>query len=97
MDNDIILSPVPFSKLIEALRIVVREEVQAENIAKESSLLITGNEVRSLFKPAITRPTLTRYVRKGLINEKRIGGRIFYSKGEVMTAISKIKKFSPGK
>jgi hypothetical protein len=93
MGNDIILTQVPFDKLIDTLRAVIREEIQAEQVSKDTSLMITGNEVRQLFRPAISRPTLASYVKKGLINGNRIGGRVFYKKGEVMEAVSKIKRY----
>lgn len=93
MDN-IILTPVPLEKLIDTFRAIVREEVRAEITQKDSTLLITGNEVRQLFKPAISRSTLVSYVKKGLIPQQSIGGRLYYQKGAVLEAVAKIKRYN---
>lgn len=94
MENNIVLTPVPLEALINSIREMIREELKANLQNKDVDKLITGNEVRSMFHPAISRPTLARYVSKGLLQEHRIGGRIFYKRGAVMEAVSKIKRFS---
>lgn len=55
------------------------------NTKTNTDKLLTRNEVSKLL--SISLPTLRSYVKRGLINEYRIGSRVLYKLSEVMGAL----------
>jgi len=55
--------------------------------------LLSPAEACKMFQPAITKLTLSKWAKDGLIPEHRIGGRIFYKRGELLESVKTLKKY----
>ncbi len=92
MDN-MILSPVPMDKLLQSIRQVVKEEIQASLLSKKSkgegfTHYLSGKEVAARFK--ITSPTLRAWRRDGLVKAYRIRRKLYYKPAEIHSALKEV-------
>lgn len=55
--------------------------------------LLSPDNTRKLFTPAISLPTLDSYAEKGYFNKYYLEGRTWYKYSEVMAALRTIKKY----
>ena len=91
MDNNIILSPVSFDKLLEALFQKVMEAIRNEQKEQLQEKLLTAKEVAQLFSVSVV--TISSWVSKGLLTKYSIGGRTKFKYSEVMKSLKTIKKY----
>jgi hypothetical protein len=92
MENNIILSPVPLDVLIQQIREVVKQEIKADQQQAEEKLLSVA-EACQLFKPAISRQTLTNWTKDGLIPMSKYGGKNYYKLTDVLAAGTTLKRY----
>ncbi|HEY8658806.1 MAG TPA: helix-turn-helix domain-containing protein [Hanamia sp.] len=92
MDN-IILSPIPLDTLLQSLRSIIKEEIQAEQLNELQEKLLSPAEACKIFQPKISKPTLTKWADNGLIQERKIGGRIFFKYSDLIEAAKTLKKY----
>jgi len=71
---------------------MVKEEICRVIAEQEEKILLPANTCM-LFKPAITKATLTSWSKKGFLKEHCIGGRVFYFQSEVFAATQKLSKY----
>ena len=91
MDNNIILSPVPFDKLLEALTNKVMEAIRNEQKEQLQEKLLTTKEVAQLF--CVSTVTIYTWVSKGLLTKYSIGGRKKFKYSEVIQSLKTIKRY----
>jgi len=90
--NQIIFSGVSPQELVELFRPILKEEVKSIVESKEE-VLLSPAETCKVFVPQITKATLTSWTKKGMLQEHRIGGRIFYRRSEILEKATKLKKY----
>ena len=91
--DKIILSPIPLEDLLQSLRSIIKEEIQAEQLNDLKEKLLSPAEACKVFQPKISKPTLTKWSDNNLIPERRIGGRIFYKYSELVEAAKNLQKY----
>jgi hypothetical protein len=74
---------LPLDELIAHLRVVIREEIKAEQQEADQKLISPAAACK-LFEPQISKPTLASWTKKGLLTMYRISGRTFYKQSEVL-------------
>ena len=90
--SQIILSGMTAPDLIELFRVMVKEEVSQMKDKQEEKLLSPAETCR-IFQPSISKVTLTSWTNKGLLQDHRIGGRVFYKQSEVLAKLTTLKKY----
>jgi hypothetical protein len=90
--TQILLSGLSPNQLLDLLRPMIKEEMRLAMSEQEEKLLSPA-EACKLFKPAITKATLTSWTKKGLVQEHRIGGRVFYMQSEILASTKKLTKY----
>jgi hypothetical protein len=90
--NPILLNGISSEQLIELLRPMIRDEVRRV-FSEQEEKLISPKEACKLFKPAITKATLTSWTEKGWLQEHRIGGRVYYLQSEILASTLKLGKY----
>lgn len=92
--SHIITSGISTDQLLELIRLVTREEVQtAVKQLQGEEKFITVNEVCKLFEPEISRVTVYRWTKEGILIPHIIGGKTYYLKSEVFAASTALKKY----
>ena len=91
-DYQIILNGVTLDQLVEVFRPMIKEEVDKIN-SNQAERLISPSETCKLFVPTITKATLTSWTNQGLLDQYRIGGRVYYKKSEVVEKTKKLCKY----
>ena len=90
--SQILLNGLSAEQLIELLRPMIREEIR-QALFEQPEKLLSPAETCKLFNPAITKATLTSWTKQGLIQEHRIGGRVFYLQSEILASTKQLKKY----
>lgn len=90
--NQILLNGITAEQFVDLLRPMIREEVQLV-ISQQEEKLISPAEACKLFKPAITKATLTSWTKQGFLQEHRIGGRVFYRQSEILASTLTLGKY----
>ena len=90
--NQILLNGITIDQLVESFRPMIREEVRLV-FSEQEERLLSPAETCKLFRPAITKATLTAWTDKGWLQEHRIGGRVFYLKSEVLASTLTLGKY----
>lgn len=90
--NQILLNGLSPNQLLELLRPMIKEEMRQVMLEQEEKLLSPA-EACKLFKPAITKATLASWTKQGLLQEHRIGGRVFYLQSEILASTKKLSKY----
>ncbi len=93
LQNQIILSQIPLSQIFEGLRAIIREEIKAERTAEAKDTFISSCEARKMFYPVLSKSTLYRWSKAGLINKKRIGGKVVFLKSEIEAAAKTLRLY----
>lgn len=87
------IEAVDAADFIEQLRLIVREEVCAAMIKIESEKFISPAEACRMFVPAITRPTLDKLCREGILTKQFVGARVFFKQSDIEKALQSYKRF----
>ena len=90
--NQILLNGLTPEQLIDLFRPMIKAEMRQALLEQEEKLLSPA-ETCKLFKPAITKATLAKWTKQGLLQEHRIGGRVFYLQSEILTSTKKLSKY----
>ena len=92
---NMILQGCSIADVMEALRIVVKQELQQSipHQQKEEKLL-SAKETCKLFVPAISLTTLHAWTEKGLLIPHYLGGRKYYLQSEIIEAAKTLKPYS---
>jgi len=90
--NQIILSGLSPNDLIELLRPMVNEAVRQVKEDQPEKLLSPA-EVCKMFQPPISKVTLAAWSAQGKLQDRRIGGRIFYKESEILASLVTLKKY----
>lgn len=93
LPNQVLLTQVSLSDIYEGIRQIIKEEILADKIALLQDTLLSPAETCKLFKPPISKVTLTSWTKKGLLLDHPISGRIFYKYSEVMAAGKHLTKY----
>ena len=94
MQPTIFMQGASLDFLLEALRGIVREEIQkAKAEDKGEEQLLTPKETAALLK--VTQPTLNAWDKSGKLVKHRIGNRVYFKYSEVMNALQTLKKYQP--
>ena len=91
-DYQIILNGVTLDQLVEVFRPMIKEEIDKIK-SKDEERLISPSETCKLFVPTITKATLTSWTNQGLLDQYRIGGRVYYKKSEILEKTKKLCKY----
>jgi hypothetical protein len=78
--------------LTDLFRPMIRDEVRRV-FSEQDERLLSPAETCKLFFPAITKATLTSWTNKGLLQEHRVGGRVFYRQSEVLASSLTLGKY----
>lgn len=72
---------------------IINQELKAHAKEQQKDLLLSGAEACKLFQPAISKVTLSHWVKQKLILDHRIGGRVYYKYTEIMDSLTTLKKY----
>ena len=81
------------SRLESKLQVIIQNELA--KIEKNNSLdkLLSPEETRKMFNPAISKVTLHTWAEQGKLKKHRIGARVYYKYSEVMDSLVHLKKY----
>jgi hypothetical protein len=92
MDN-IILTQISMESLLIQIKGIVESAIKEDKIYQFDEKLISPAEACKIFEPAISLPTLNSWTKNGWLVSKRIGGRVFYSKKQILEAGKTFKRY----
>ena len=92
MDN-ILLSQIPLSELINQIRLVVQSEITANQKQQLEEKLLSPKEACKLFNPAISRPTLDSLSKQGLFTKYNLGGKVLFKYSEIINSLKTYKRY----
>ncbi|RZK11090.1 MAG: hypothetical protein EOO46_08030 [Flavobacterium sp.] len=93
------------SKLPVTLRFVLSKKVSRKiedivwrclitfNEQNQLNKMLSPEEARKLFLPAVSVQTLTNWDKKGILLKKKIGGKVFYSYSDILAAVKTLKRY----
>ena len=89
MANEMVLTQVPLSDLLERIRELIREEIQeaAASNSNEPGYL-TKSQVAELLGVRLL--TITTWVKQGRLKAYRVGRRVYFKQQDVEQALKKI-------
>ena len=84
----------PFNELETRFRAIVCEVVTSLlPKTNEPEQLISMDEVRKMFTPSVSKPTIIQWTKDGKLQSHRIGGRVYYKRSEVSESLKTVKKY----
>ena len=91
--DKILLSPITLDDLISQVRTVVKEELASKQNEDIGEKFLSPAQVCVLFKPAISKVSLSTWTKAGRLTAHRMGGRVFYKYSEVVEAVTRLRKY----
>jgi len=91
-NSQIIISGLTPDDLVELFRPMIQEEVNRIKGDQEEKLLSPAEKCK-MFQPSISKVTLASWTKQGLINDHRIGGRVYYKQSEILSSLQTLKKY----
>jgi len=88
------ISPPELEFLIENS---LNKILQAQQKQQLGETLLSPAKTCKLFDPEISKVTLTAWTKQGLLNDYRIGGKIFYKYSEIIEAAKHLKRYQAHK
>ena len=92
MEN-IILTQVPLDTILNAVRKIVQEELNADVSKTQEEKLLSPAEACKIYQPSISKVTLAKWTADGLIQDYRIGGRVYYKRSELIHSLTTLRKY----
>ena len=84
MDQQIVLSPVPLTDLVNEIVRAIRADIDTAAAPQPEELLTRQETAKQLH---VTLPTLRDYTRRGYLKGYRMGNRVLYKRNEVLNAL----------
>lgn len=85
-----ILNPFEaIQKELEEIKKAVKELSEKEQKTTEPNTLVDRKELSEMF--GVNPSTIWRWQKKGILNPKGIGGRVYFDRAEVMNAVKNLK------
>lgn len=88
MDQQIVLSPVSLTDLVNEIVRAIRADMDTAAAPQPEKLLTRRETAKKLH---VTLPTLRDYTRRGYLKGYRIGNRVLYKRNEVLNALQQIR------
>ena len=92
-EQKFLFSTISFDKILESLRQIIREEIIAERTKEQLEKLLSPAETCKMFNPPISKVTLATWTKKGLLQDYRLNGRVFYKTSEIFESLKTLKKY----
>ena len=92
----IILNGISLEQMGEFLEPILRKIVHQELtqiLDKQEDRFLSPKETCDRFVPKISKTTLAAWTEQGLINQYRIGGRVFYLFSEIVEKAKTLKRY----
>lgn len=91
------MAEVLLSKILNELetrfRVIVKEELTSHIPNNEPEQLMSPDQTRKMFSPAVSKVTLIKWTKTGKLTAHRIGGRVYYKRSEILEALLTLKKY----
>lgn len=88
---------MPAEQLFKEVKNIVEAAINNREKTDNEEKLLSAAEACKLFQPSISKLTLHRWTKDGLIPVHRISGRLWYKKNELIEAAKTIKKYDRNK
>ena len=85
------MTSMNLSELGEFLRQIIRSEMNIKKEDESHDRLLSISDVCQRLD--ITPPTLLSWRKQGVINDYRIGSRVYFKESEIQAALGTVKKF----
>ena len=92
MDN-LILFPIAPEAFLQQLRIIIKEEIAADQSQQLQDRFLSPADTCKLFQPNISKVTLSTWTKGGLLKDYRFSGRVYYKYSEVLESAKHLQKF----
>lgn len=98
--NDTLIVTLTINQLKRIVIDAFKDVIEGKDKGEIREALLSPEEARKVWQPAISKVTLHRWTKAGLIPVHRIGGRIYYKHSELISAVKGIhlhehNKFKP--
>jgi hypothetical protein len=91
--EQVLFCPIPLEELEARFQKIIKEEISKKDKEETLERLLSPEETRKLFSPAVSKVTLHHWAKQGRIKQHRLGGRVFYKYSEVLDSLVHLKKF----
>jgi hypothetical protein len=91
--EQVLFSPIPIEELEARFQKIIKEEIYKKDQESTLEKLLSPEETRKLFTPAVSKVTLHHWAKQGRIKQHRIGSRVFYKYSEVLDSLVHLKKY----
>lgn len=91
--ENVLFCPITLEELEARFQKIVKEEISKKDTEATLEKLLSPEETRKLFSPAVSKVTLHNWAKQGRIKQHRLGGRVFYKYSEVLESLVHLKKF----
>lgn len=92
MQTNLIVQGITVAELVELFRPMVHAEVTRLKDDQPEKLLSPA-ETCKMFQPTISKVTLSSWTAKGLLQDHRMGGRVFYKQSEILAKLTTLRKY----
>ncbi len=92
-----VLVPMSKDEFFAALTLVVKNVIEGKDKGEKKESLLSPEEARKVWQPAISKVTLHRWTKDGLVPSHRIGGRVYYKHSELVGAVKEIRPYDHNK
>lgn len=93
IQEKVLLCSIPLEHLEERFKQIIKNELLNTEVNKLQERLLSPEETRKLFSPAVSKVTLHHWAKKGKLKQYRIGARVFYKYSEIIESLVHIKKY----
>ncbi len=90
--NQIILNTITPEELVELFRPMLKDML-FELFGEREEKLLSPAEACKIFEPNISKTTLASWTKQGLIDDHRIGGKVYYRRSEIILKSKTLKKY----
>jgi hypothetical protein len=90
--EQVLFCPIPLEELEARFQKIIQEEIAKKDQEATLEKLLSPEETRKLFSPAVSKVTLHHWAKQGRIKQHRLGGRVFYKYSEVLDSLVHLKK-----
>jgi hypothetical protein len=97
MDDNSLLVTLTKADLKQLIKDAISEVTQTDESKTQAEELLSPAQAIKIFNPSISKVSLHRWTKDGLIPVHRIRGRVYYKRSEVIAAALTVKKYDRDK
>lgn len=87
----------PLEKILRPFESIIKNQINEASSKAHEEKLLSPRETCRMFHPPISRPTLDKLVKRGVLTKHYMGRNVYFKYSDLLNALKSYKRYEKGK